>query len=118
MLSSPIQVVRALLTYTDWWQPSSASIIQVGTARRKSTLSEGISPGLLETIDERAELRRRMELVPLRDRKLLFLWYIKQLSAAEIAREMKISRRQCFRRKAGAIRKIVELGEATESRVA
>ena len=43
-----------------------------------------------------------------RDRRLLYLWYLRQLPAHEIARELRISRRQCFRRRATAIRAIVE----------
>ncbi len=39
------------------------------------------------------------------------LSHIKQLDAHEIARELRISRRHCFRRRAAAIRTIVELGE-------
>jgi DNA-directed RNA polymerase specialized sigma subunit len=46
-----------------------------------------------------------------RDRKLLLLWYVKQLAVEDIARALRISRRQCFRRRAHAIRKIVELGD-------
>ena len=45
------------------------------------------------------------------DRRLLYLWYLQQLDVYEIARELRISRRQCFRRRAAAIRTIVELGE-------
>jgi DNA-directed RNA polymerase specialized sigma subunit len=45
------------------------------------------------------------------DRRLLYLWYVVQLSAVDIARALGISRRQCFRRRASAIRRIVELGD-------
>jgi DNA-directed RNA polymerase specialized sigma subunit len=45
------------------------------------------------------------------ERRVLFLWYVRQLDAVDIAHELRISRRQCFRRRASAIRKIVELGE-------
>jgi DNA-directed RNA polymerase specialized sigma24 family protein len=110
-LAYPGSVIRALLRYTDWWQPATSSVIQVGAARRKSALSDGIPLGLLGTLDERSELCRRMQELSDRDRRVLFLWYVQQLDAADIARELRISRRQCFRRRATAIRKIVELGE-------
>jgi DNA-directed RNA polymerase specialized sigma subunit len=114
MLSSARQVIWALVTYTDWCHPMSTSILQVGNARRHSGLSEGIPEGLLDTLDERTELRRRMQFVDERDRHLLFLWYIKQLDAQDIAREIGVSRRQCFRRRARAVRQLVELGEPSE----
>lgn len=107
----PAAVIMALLRYTDWWQPGTASVIQVGAARRSSSFSDGIPEGLLGTLDERTELSRRMQQVSDAERSVLFLWYVRQLAVDEIGRELRISRRQCFRRRASAIRKIVELGE-------
>lgn len=111
LLDSPRQVVWSLLTYTDWWQPATSSLLQVGPARRKSGFPEGIPAGLLETLDVRAELCRRVSLLEDRDRQVLYLWYVVQLPAEDIAKTVRISRRQCFRRRARAIRKIVEFGE-------
>lgn len=111
LLASPAEVTRGLLTYTDWWQPPTASVLQVGAARRSSSFSDGISVGLLDRLDERTELRRRMQLLDETDRRLLYLWYVVQLPAKEIAQALGISRRQCFRRRASAIRSIVEEGE-------
>lgn len=110
-LHSPPEVVRALVTYTDWWQPNSTSILQVGGARRNPNLSDGIPEGLLATLDERTELCRRMLRVRRSDRVILFLWYVRQLAVEDVARAVGISRRQCFRRRAQAIRTIVRLGE-------
>jgi DNA-directed RNA polymerase specialized sigma24 family protein len=110
-LASPREVVRGLLTYTDWWQPATASVLQVGGARRSSGFTDGVIVGLLEHLDERAELRRRMQILREADRRLLYLWYVAQMSAADIAKALGISRRQCFRRRASAIRRIVELGD-------
>ncbi len=110
MLSTPERVVWALITYTDWWQPVTSSLYKVGQ-RRGNTATDGIRGGLLDTLAERTELCRRMQLIGERDRRLLHLWYVRQLPANEIARELSISRRQCFRRRAAAIRKIAELGE-------
>jgi hypothetical protein len=114
VLSTPEAVVRALLTYTDWWQPTTASIYRVG-GRRGTFGTDGIRPGLLDTLPERDELCRRMEQVEERDRRLLYLWYLRQLPAHDIARELRISRRQCFRRRAAAVWKIVELGQPAET---
>ncbi len=33
MLSSANQVVWALITYTDWWQPSTSSVYRIGNRR-------------------------------------------------------------------------------------
>jgi hypothetical protein len=108
---SPREVIRGLVTYTDWWQPSTSSVFQVGPARRAQGYTDGIPPGLLGSIDERAELCARMQQVEARDRLLLFLWYVRQLAVDEIAPIVKLSRRQCFRRRAAAIREIVKLGD-------
>ena len=73
---------------------------------------------MLDTLPERDELCRRMRQLNERDRRLLYLWYLRQLPAHEIARELRISRRQCFRRRASAIRRIVELGHDERGAVA
>jgi hypothetical protein len=109
-------VVRALLTYTDWWQPNTSSVMQVGAMRRSGRgFGDGIHPGLISTIDVRSELSRRMNQLDERDRTLLFLWYVRQLAVTDIARSIHTSRRHCFRLRASAIRKIVELGEPDQA---
>jgi DNA-directed RNA polymerase specialized sigma subunit len=112
MLSTPRQVVWALITYTDWWQPNTASVYQVAK-RRGSLASDGIHGRLLDTLSERDELCRRMLDVDETSRRVLYLWYLRQLPVEEIARELRIGRRQCFRRRAAAVKAIVEAGEPT-----
>ena len=73
--------------------------------------TDGIPPGLISTIDIRTELGRRMSLLRERDRTVLFLWYVRQLAASDIAKQIHTSRRHCFRLRASAIREIVDLGE-------
>ncbi|HYT81498.1 MAG TPA: sigma factor-like helix-turn-helix DNA-binding protein [Actinomycetota bacterium] len=114
MLASREEVIGSLVRYTDWWQPSTSSLLQVGWARRDTDVGDGIRRGLLETLDERAELCRRMRTMNETDRRILFLWYVKQLSAQDISKEVGISRRQCFRRRARAIR--ILLGEEVRER--
>ena len=111
MLDSPREVVRCLITYPDWWQPSSASVLLVGGARRDKNLRDGLNPGLVETLDERTELSKRMQSLGEADRNLLFLWYVKQLHVDDVSRIIGVSRRQCFRRKAKSIKSIIELGK-------
>jgi DNA-directed RNA polymerase specialized sigma subunit len=115
MLQSTHEVIHALVTYTDWWQPSSTSVLQVGVARRSNEPSEGFRPGLLETLDERMELARRMHAVEERDRHLLLLWYVQQLEVADIARKVGLSRRQCFRRRSRAIQTLVDQAASSAS---
>ena len=109
-------VIRALVTYTDWWQPSSASVLQVGGARRgRNDHGDGLRSGLLDTLDERSELCRRVLMLDQRDRALLFLWYVRQLAVEDIALELRISRRQCFRRRSAAVHAIVTVGKPVEA---
>jgi DNA-directed RNA polymerase specialized sigma24 family protein len=112
VFDAPDEVIRSLLRYTDWWQPTSTSILLVGAARRSTSVSDGFRAGLLETLDERTELMRRMQTLDDRHRSVLFLWYIKQLPVRDIAKAVKVSRRQCFRLRSKAVRMIVEFDPA------
>jgi DNA-directed RNA polymerase specialized sigma24 family protein len=114
MLASREEVIGSLIRYTDWWQPMTSSVLQVGWARRGTDLTDGIRQGLLDTLDERSELCRRMRGIEEIDRRILFLWYVTQLTAQDIAKEVGISRRQCFRRRARAVRLL--LGEEVRER--
>lgn len=111
MLRSAPEVIRCLVTYTDWWQPATASVYQVGAASRDRNLSDGFRSGLLDHLSERSELRQRMERIEERDRHLLVLWYVEQLPVEDISKKLRISRRQCFRRRSHAIRTIIDGGE-------
>jgi DNA-directed RNA polymerase specialized sigma24 family protein len=106
LLPSPSHVAWALITYTDWWQPSTSSVYRIGGRGRR--LAEGINPRVLDGLALRSELCRRMDALDERDRHLLFLWYVRQLAVDDIARELGISRRQCFRLRARAIRTLVD----------
>lgn len=110
ILASPRDVVRCLITYSDWWQPATSSILQVGSARRGGDRTDGMRAGVLETLDERSELRRRIDRLQERERTLLFLWYVTELPVGEIARTVGVSRRHCFRVRSQAIDKVVEMG--------
>ena len=111
LLATPEGVARCLTTYTDWWQPPTGSMLQVGSARRGSGNGYGFRAGVLDTLDDRTELCRRIAELTEGDRRLLVLWYVQQAPTEEIARQIGLSRRQCFRRRARAMRRLVELGE-------
>ncbi len=104
-------MIRCLLTYSDWAQPATGSIIQVGAARRANGAGDGFRQGLIETLDEREELRRRVWRLEDRARRVLFLWYMQQLEVQDIARAVRVSRRHVFRLRSQAVQRIVELGE-------
>lgn len=113
MLDSHREVVRCLITYTDWMQPFTGSVMKVGAARLDKNLGDGLKEGLLETVEERGELCCRVARLTDRDRRILFMWYVRQMHVDDIADEIKISRRQCFRRRKAAINKLVEMGRRT-----
>lgn len=96
------------MTYTDWWHPLTTSVLQVGALGRRTQAQDGFRAGLLETLDERTELCRRVWQLDEVDRLLLFLWYVQELPIWDIAKAVGISRRQCFRRRAKAIRALVD----------
>lgn len=118
MLSSPAEVIRCLMTYSDWWQPSSSSVLLVGAARRSNEAGDGFRAGVLDTLDERIELCRRVAMLEEADRRILLMWYVGQAPVAVVARHVGISVRQVFRRRARAIQRIVELGQDESDAVA
>jgi DNA-directed RNA polymerase specialized sigma subunit len=114
VLASAHQVITCLVTYTDWWQPSTTSVLQVRRTERRER-SEGFQAEVLDTLDERAELCRRMQHLEERDRHLLYLWYVEQAAVEDIARSARLSRRQCFRRRARAVGRLVDIGRRKET---
>jgi hypothetical protein len=111
MLDSTDEVIRCLVTYSDWWQPSTSSVLKVAQARPDKNFGDGLRPGLLATLEERSELCRRTTLLNDGDRHLLFLWYVTQRHVDDIADTLGVTRRQCFRRRNQAIKRLVELGD-------
>jgi len=102
-------VIRGLVRYTDWWQPQTGSILQVAGARRSGGFGDGIPDGLLDTIDERDELSRRVRArLDDVDRQLLYLWYVREFPVNEIGKRVHLSRRTCFRRRSAAVRALVD----------
>ena len=115
MLGSARDVIRCLTMFTDWWQPASSSVLQVGAARRGNETGDGLHPGIVETLDERTELRVRVSNLDDKARRVLFLWYVAQLPVGDIARAVGMSQRQCHRIRAKAVGRIVELGRDAEA---
>lgn len=110
-LSTPGAVARCLVTYPDCLQPSTGSVLSFSGVKRKDR-GDGLRAELTNGLEVRTELSRRMQLLEERDRRLLFLWYVRHLHVDEIASDLGVSRRQCFRRRASAIRTIVDAGNS------
>lgn len=108
LLTSGRDVVRALLTYTDWWQPFTSSVLQ---ANHRGGETDGLRAGLVEHLEERQELCRRMDRLASRERRLLYLWYVKDAEPREISRACRISIRHVHRVRAKAIRTIVDFAD-------
>lgn len=103
-------VVRSLLTWTDCWQPATGSVVVgVGTPGRRR--GDGLRATLLEGLEERTELRWRLAQLDDLDQRILFLFYVAYATGAEVAAEVGLSERQCYRRRNRAVERLVDLGE-------
>ena len=115
MLDSEPEVIRCLVTYTDWWQPRTTSILEIPPTGQFRHRPNTFRQGFVEHLDERNELVWRMSWLEEVERKLLFLFYVTHLPAAEIASAVGLSTRQCFRRRRHALETLVALGESDEA---
>jgi DNA-directed RNA polymerase specialized sigma24 family protein len=113
MLDSFASVERALGRYTDAFQPCSGSISAVPSARSGGDRFP-FHPALLDGLEERAELRRRMAWLPEGEARVLIRWYIEGAHPDAIARDLGCSVRHVYRRRAAAIERLVAMGTAGE----
>lgn len=105
-------LIRCLVTFADWWQPTTTSVLSmrsVPTPRDPSR--DPFQPGLLDRIEERAELHRRLAHLEPRDREILFHFYVSSLPASEVAERTGLSIRQCFRRRNRALDELLAVGQ-------
>lgn len=114
MLDTHEDVVRCLLTYTDWWQPSTGSVAVTAGPTRRRCIGDGLRDEVVDGLDERTELVWRLAHLDRLDRKILFLFYVAYLSGAEIAEDVGLSERQCYRRRNRAVERLVDLGEPAD----
>lgn len=112
MLETHEDVVRSLLRYTDCWQPVTGSVVAgIGAPGRRR--GDGLRSALVSGLEEREELRWRLAHLDDRDRQILFLFYVDYASSAEVAEQVGLSERQCYRRRNEAVNRLVDLGEPT-----
>jgi hypothetical protein len=113
MLDSFASVERALARYTDPLQPCSGSISAVPKARFGGDRFP-FHPAVLEGLEERAELRRRMAWLEDEEVLVLVRWYVEGARPDIIARHLGRSVRHVYRYRAAAIERLVALGTAGE----
>jgi DNA-directed RNA polymerase specialized sigma24 family protein len=113
ILDSFASVERALARYTDPLQPRSGSICALSTGRPGFDATP-FHPALLDDLEERAELRRRIAWLEEEAAIVLVRWYIEGARPETIARELDRSVRHVYRRRTDAIRLLVALGTSGE----
>ena len=110
-------MIRGLVRFTDWWQPQTGSILQVAGARRSVGFGDGIADGLLDTLDERAELAYRVrERLDDTDRtRALPVVRPRVAGPRDISKQVHVSRRTCFRRRSAAVRALVDAPDTDDA---
>ena len=105
-------VIRCLSAWTDWWQPASTSIVSISSKRHaRDGSAEPFRAGLLDSIEERAELGWRLRHLEEIDVEILYRFYVLALPATDVARHAGMSTRQCYRRRDRALETLVALAE-------
>jgi DNA-directed RNA polymerase specialized sigma24 family protein len=112
MLDSFASVERALARYTDPLQPRSGSISTVPTVKPGGRFP--FHPALLDGLEERTELRRRMLWLQVEEAVVLVRWYVEGARPEAIARDLGRSVRHVYRYRVAAIERLVALGTADE----
>lgn len=108
MLDSFPAVERALGRYADPFQPRGGSVAVLH--RRAGEGRFPFHPALLDELEEREELRRRMAALSPTDAVVLVRWYVEGALPEAIARDLRCSRRHVYRRRRAAVAALVEAG--------
>jgi len=108
MLDTFPDVERALGRYTDPLQPRTGSVTVLSGKRGPSPFP--FHPALLDALEERAELRRRLACLPDEDVYVLIRWYMEGANPDDIARGLRRSRRHVYRRRSAAVAGLAALG--------
>jgi hypothetical protein len=111
VLSTKTEIIRTLVSLGDFLGPNTASLVLLKNARKYGNDIEPFRKGFLNTLDERLELIRRLNLLERRKRVLLLAWYLEKRPVTEISKRMKISRTHCYRLRNEAIQEIIEIGK-------
>jgi DNA-directed RNA polymerase specialized sigma24 family protein len=109
MLASYASVERALTHYTDRLQPRTGSVTSPGGGKGSAGRNP-FHPALLERLEERTELRRRIAWLAPEEAVVLLRWYVEGAKPDRIARDLGRSLRYVYRRRAAGLDTLVALG--------
>ena len=112
MLDTYADVERALGRYADHFQPRSGSLTVLGGGRGVGGFP--FHPALLDGLEERDELRRRLACLPDEDVYVLVRWYIEGARPEAIAQELARSPRHVYRRRGQAVGAVAALGRTDD----
>jgi DNA-directed RNA polymerase specialized sigma24 family protein len=98
-------LVRALSSYGDELRARTGSVIVIGP---RFPSRDAFHPGVIAELEQREELVRRFRALPVRDRELLFLWYVLGRRVPDIAKTIGVSRVHCYRLHERALKRLLE----------
>ncbi len=110
MLDTFTSVERALSRYTDCLQPRTGSVTALCRGGGSDGSGSPFHPALLDDLEEREELRRRIAWLSDEEGVVLFRWYIEGAKPEAIAAGLGRSPRHVYRRRSSAVAAIVALG--------
>jgi hypothetical protein len=113
MLDTFLSVERALSRYTDCLQPRSGSVTALcrgGGSGGAGASGSPFHPALLDDLEEREELRRRIAWLSHEEAVVIFRWYVEGAKPEVIAAGLGRSPRHVYRRRSSAVAAIVALG--------
>jgi len=113
MLDTFESIERALRHYADAVQARSTSIMACSSSGGGGDRFP-FHPSLLDSLDERTELRRRMVWLEPEEREVLVGWYVSGLGPHTVAARMNRSVRHVYRLRRSAIEYLVSMSTAGE----
>lgn len=102
MFESVGQVVRSLKAFRDYYDPKSSSVM-IASSRTTDVDADPFRRGFLDTLDLRSQLLGRLSSLDERERAVLMLWYLEDLTVPQICERMNLSRSHCYRLRDRAI---------------
>jgi hypothetical protein len=113
MLATFASVEHALSHYTDCFQPRTGSVTSLGGGKGSGG-GHPFHPALLEDLEERTELGRRMAWLEREEAVVLLRWYVEGARPDAIAAGLARSLRHVYRRRTSAIAALVALGRSDD----
>ena len=115
MLSTPEKVISGLKTLNDCYCLKSKSIVCASHDSPDSKYREPFYRGFLSEADKRFELVKRLNKLDDREKTILLLFYAFSMPVDNIAKEVGVSWRHCYRIKKKAIESIIDMGVVKEN---